>query len=46
MRIFFWSGGTENGEWRECFANVWPEFTPAPKLIESLKRAGFKVRVR
>jgi hypothetical protein len=46
MRIFFWSGGTENGEWREAFANVWPEFTPAPKLIESLKRAGFKVRVR
>ncbi len=45
VRIFYWHGGTINGEWREAFANVWPEYTPAPELIEQIKRAGFTVRI-
>ena len=45
MRIFYYTGGTERGQWREAFPNVWPEYKPAADLIEEIVRAGYTVRV-
>jgi hypothetical protein len=38
--LFYYTGGTERGEWRECLA------TPAefPRIEEELRRAGYVSR--
>lgn len=41
-RVYYWTGGTENGRWREAIPNVYPEYKGIDALLADLKRMGFK----
>ena len=40
-RIYYWSGGTERGEWRECTPGVWPEYKDIDTTLAEIKRQGY-----
>lgn len=39
--VYYWAGGSQNGEWREAQPGVWPERLTMEQLLANLIRAGF-----
>jgi len=38
--IYYWSGGTENGQWREAEFNVWPEYLSLQETLRRIRAGG------
>lgn len=41
-RVYYWTGGTDNGKWNEAIPNCYPEYKSVETLIADLERMGYK----
>ena len=41
-RVYYWTGGTDNGKWNEAFPGVYPEYKGIDALLADVQRMGYK----
>ena len=41
-RVYYWTGGTENGKWNEAIPNCYPEYKDIDTLLADVTRMGYK----
>ena len=41
-RVYYWTGGTDNGKWNEAMPNCYPEYKDIDTLLADVKRMGYK----
>ena len=44
MRLFYWIGGSEDGQWNEAFSNVFPHYHSHSETVSAIDSMGFRWR--
>ncbi len=40
-RVYYWTGGTERGQWNEAIPGAWPDHQDIDSMIADCRRMGY-----